>query len=150
MEQGLIIYRRNMPHWRLAGSYYFVTWRVHPEQPDLTEHERTIVANAIKFFKDKRYRLCAYVVMNDHCHAILQPLGDHTLQSIMYSWKSFSTRELQQLGLRFGQLWQREYFDRIVRSEDDFWEKVEYIVTNPRRRWPDVTDYPWAEWFPFE
>ncbi|MDQ3024192.1 MAG: transposase [bacterium] len=150
MEDGLIVYRRNLPHWRLSGSYYFVTWRLDPEQSDLSEDERDVVAAAIKFFSDQRYRLCAYVVMDDHCHTVLQPLDGHSLQSIMYTWKSFTTSQLHRLGLRAGQLWQREYFDRIIRNEDEFWEKVTYIINNPRKRMPEVDKYVWAEWFAFE
>jgi hypothetical protein len=44
----------------------------------------------------------------------------------------------------------REYYDRIICDEEEFWEKVYYIVSNPQRRWPNVTEYAWAEWFPFE
>jgi hypothetical protein len=43
-----------------------------------------------------------------------------------------------------------EYYDRIVRDEADFREKVTYIINNPIKQWPGVTNYQWAEWFPFE
>ena len=35
---------------------------------------------------------------------------------------------------RKGIFWQREYFDRIIRSESDLFEKWNYIRTNPVRK----------------
>jgi hypothetical protein len=33
--EELVKYRRKMPHWRLADSVYFVTWRLEFSQPEL-------------------------------------------------------------------------------------------------------------------
>ncbi len=42
-------------------------------------------------------------------------------------------------------VWQREYFDRILRSEEDVREKAEYIVNNPVRAGlvESQDQYPW-------
>jgi hypothetical protein len=45
---------------------------------------------------------------------------------------------------RFGRIWQDEYFDRIVRDEKEFMQKLDYIVNNPWKRWPNIQDYPWG------
>ena len=87
--------------------------------------------------------------MNDHVHVVLEPLPDHRMQQIIHSWKSFTTNQFWKLG-RVGAVWPREYFDRIVRDEDEFWEKVTYIMNNAPKRWPGTVDYQWAEWFPVE
>jgi len=50
------IYRRHLPHWRMQGAVYFVTWRVHPKQTELRDFERTLVADALRHFDGKRYR----------------------------------------------------------------------------------------------
>lgn len=140
-------YRRNLPHWRLTGAVYFVTWRIHSGQSDLKPAERDLVASGLLHFNAQRYRLYAYVVMNDHVHVLVQPLAGHSLESIVQSWKSFTARVLQKAFGRIGAIWQREYFDRIVRDEDEFWEKVNYMMNNPLKRWPGTQDYVWAKWF---
>jgi hypothetical protein len=43
-------------------------------------------------------------------------------------------------------VWVVESWDRIIRDEDELYEKCTYILNNPRKRWPDVMDYPWAGW----
>ncbi len=45
---------------------------------------------------------------------------------------------------RRGQVWQHEYFDRIVRNDNELVEKLNYIVRNPWKRWPDVDEYRWV------
>jgi hypothetical protein len=45
---------------------------------------------------------------------------------------------------RLGRVWQDEYFDRIIRDDKEFGQKAEYIVGNPRKRWPTVQEYPWV------
>ena len=43
---------------------------------------------------------------------------------------------------RFGRVWQDESFDRIVRDDEEFAQKLDYIVGNPWKRWPEIGDYP--------
>src|SRR5215471_14016952 len=120
MEMPDTQYRRRLPHWQTGGMIYFVTWRLVDGIPELTASERDLVSSSIKFFDGQRYRLMAYVVMNDHVHILFSILGNHSLVSIIHSWKSYTTNRMQRLHRRIGRVWQREYFDRIVAEEDEF------------------------------
>lgn len=140
---SLTVYRDKLPHWRMDGSTYFVTWRLAASQWPLKSEERTIVANAINRFAAERYDLVAYVVMDDHVHVIAAPREAFSLQQIIHTWKSFTTNRLQKDFGRIGAVWQREYFDRIIRDEHELVEKVNYTLNNPARRWPELTEYPW-------
>ena len=99
---------------------------------------------AIRKFDGQRYELAAYVVMDDHAHVLLTPLPPFELGAILHSWKSFTARQMQHEHKRVGQVWQDEYFDRIMRGEHEFRQKAEYIVGNPTRRWPEVRNYSWV------
>lgn len=125
---------------------YFVTWRLRKSQQPLKSEERDTVKSAICYFDGDRYQLYAWVVMDDHCHALVTPLKEHQLKDIMYSWKSFSAYRLQREFGRQGTVWRNESFDRIVRNDAELYEKANYIVNNPRKRWPDLENYPWV-WF---
>jgi len=140
----LTTYRRKLPHWRMQGSIYFVTWRLAKNQPPLNSQERTLVADALKYFDGFRYDLLAYVVMDDHVHALVFPLAPHSLQQILHSWKSFTAKGLRKRSQRGIPVWLDEYFDRIVRDEADLIRKTEYILGNPLKRWPQTEQYPWA------
>ncbi|HLD47179.1 MAG TPA: hypothetical protein VJA64_05095 [Desulfobaccales bacterium] len=92
-EKDLVIYYRRLPHWRLDGSVYFVTWRLAPNQIDLTADERGELMLALKHFDGRRYELYAGVVMHDHVHVLAKPLGNQPLQEIIHSWKSFTAHK---------------------------------------------------------
>jgi REP-associated tyrosine transposase len=140
----LKMYRRKLPHWRIQGSIYFVTWRLARNQPVLHPEERTLVMEAIRHFDGMRYDLLVYVVMDDHVHVLASPLASNSLQQIVHSWKSFTANKLRKFRQRGAPIWQAEYFDRIVRDETDLFQKARYILGNPLKRWPDAEDYPWV------
>lgn len=145
--QNLEVYRRRLPHWRLPGSIYFVTWRIHPSQKphELASEERSLVADAIRHFDGERFLLHGWVVMHDHAHLLIQPNLERDLSGILHSIKSYAANQLQR---RFGRqraVWQDESFDRIMRNEHEYFEKLDYVLTNPQRRWPEMREpYPWV------
>ena len=147
MDSGPFTYRRRLPHLRLDGSVYFVTWRVKAGAPEMSSEERNIVMSTLLHFDRQRYVLHAFVIMNDHVHVVFYPLGDHTVQKTMHSWKTFSSNEVRRVTGRQGGLWQEEYLDRIIRDEDEYWEKLQYIMDNPLKRWPEEVSYKWVMWF---
>ena len=146
MDDGLTVTHRKLPHWRLAGATYLITFCLAEHQPPLAPEERTLVESNLKHFHNERYHLLAHVVMDDHVHAIAYPFPGVELSSITHGWKSFSANRLQRLFNRKGQIWMRESHDRIIRSERDCYEKAEYVMTNPQRRWPGIKDYRWVGW----
>jgi REP element-mobilizing transposase RayT len=79
MTDDLIKYYRRMPHWRLAGSVYFVTWRLAPSQAKLNDEERKVIMSALRHFDGSRYELYAGVVMVDHVHVLIKPLERYRL-----------------------------------------------------------------------
>lgn len=142
LNENLSIYRRKLPHWRKAEAVYFVTWRLHHSQTELTPDERQLLTTALNYFDGKRYELPAYVVMHNHIHVIVEPNNEHQLQAIVHSWKSFN--RLQREYGRKGNIWQDEYFDRIVRDEENLLQKTQYILDNPWKTWPEIKEYQWV------
>ncbi|MFZ0889757.1 MAG: transposase [Candidatus Binataceae bacterium] len=138
------MYRRRLPHWRAEEAVYFVTWRLHKTQPELSADERAMVAAALRNFDLQRYRLVGYVVMNDHVHVVVEPCNGYGLSAIVQSWKSYTANRFQRLYARSARVWQREYFDRVIRDEDELCDKLEYIMGNHQKRWPDIENYPWV------
>jgi len=80
-----------------------------------------------------KFNLYCYCLMPDHFHALIGP-GDsnRALGEICGAFKSLSTHAYWQLYK--GRLWQRRFFDHIIRNEDDFFETMEYIKLNPVRK----------------
>ena len=143
-DEDMQFYRRDLPHLRIVNAVYFVTWRLLRSQGRLTNQERTLVASVLGHFHGEKYDLIAYVVMDDHVHVLVHPHHKQFLQDILHSWKSYSTNEMQRKFGRKGRIWQEEYFDRVVRNNDELIEKATYIQNNPFKRWPELAHYPWV------
>ena len=135
--------RRHLPHWEGAGAIYFVTWSLARPQAVLSADERDLVVDALRHFADDRYGLSAWVVMDDHVHVIVRPFHGWSLSRILHSWKSYTAHQIVRAGRRAAPVWQNESYDRIVRDEDEMTRFTGYIVENPRRRWPELTEYKW-------
>jgi len=133
----------------MRGAVYYVTWSLREDGGELTPEHRSIVQECLLHFHEQRYRLFVYVVMNDHVHLIVQPMEGFELSKILHTWKSFTAHEINKLSGRVGSLWLDESYNHIIRIEPELYQKAEYIVTNPVRRWPGIKDYKWCGWFDF-
>ena len=136
--------RRQLPHLRASDACYFVTWRLHRCQQPLGDEERGLVADVVCHFEGVRHVLGAWVIMDDHVHAIIKPLGPSTLDSVVHSWKSVSAKGLARKFGRVAPIWQGGTFDRILRQQGEPTAAHAYIVANPARRWPGLSTYPWV------
>jgi REP element-mobilizing transposase RayT len=92
-----------------------------------------VVAEALLHFDGERYRLAAWCVMPNHVHAAVTPLLAYELSDILHSWKSFTSKEANKLLGRDGQFWQVEYFDHLIRGDEDFVHALEYVLGNPSK-----------------
>jgi REP element-mobilizing transposase RayT len=90
-----------------------------------------IVAETLRHFEGERSLLHAWVVMPNHAHVLFTQLGDHTLASLMHSWKGFSARQINARMNQTGTIWQKSYFDRMIRDWDHFANCARYIRNNP-------------------
>ena len=68
--------------------------------------------------------------MPNHVHALFVQNPQWPLEKIIHSWKRFTARKLNAILDRHGNLWQRDYFDRLVRDEKHFGNCVRYIRRN--------------------
>ena len=92
-----------------------------------------LVLEAMKFFDGDRYTLHAWSVMPNHVHAVLSPHDGHQLEKVLHSWKSSTGKKANELLGEAGSFWQEEYYDHVVRDEDDFRNQVRYILENPQK-----------------
>lgn len=102
-----------------------------------------MVAQAFQHFHGQRYHLLAWCVMPNRVHVLLSPLRGHTLDGILHSWKSYTAHKANTLLGRTGHLWQREYFDHLVRGQSSLRKITLYIRDNPKRA--GLLNWAWVE-----
>lgn len=141
---------KNLPHWQMPGSIYWVTFRTI-NHFILSPNHRNIVLETILFDEGKRHKLYCCVIMPDHVHLIVQPSQNKKpnqywpLGKLIQSWKVVSAKRIQKTTGKTGSIWQSERMDRIIRNEKEYMEKLSYVLDNPVRaglvmNWKD---YQW-------
>jgi REP element-mobilizing transposase RayT len=153
--EGARYSRRRLPHFERPWAIYAVTVTTRSGRC-LSPKARTIVLNSLRHFHIRRYELFAACVVPDHLHVLLQPwpkANNETgtvvfwpLSELMHSIKSFSAHRINELENKTGGVWEKERFDRYIRSDRDLQEKFHYILRNP---WDSGVakqnqDYPWV------
>lgn len=91
----------------------------------------SIVQESLLYGDGAQYALAAWCVMPTHVHVVTELLKGGAMAEIVQRWKSFSAHEINKAAGRKGVLWQREYFDRFMRSEQQFEWTVAYVENNP-------------------
>ncbi len=135
-----------------VGSY-FVTVCTHKRQP-FFQMENPAVGNGLCAVpnqivhrwiaetqsKYKNIIIDKYIIMPDHLHFIVTITERHTdssLSDAMQFFKTMTTNEYirgvkQGLLPPFkGKIWQKSYYDHIIRNQQDYNEAWEYIENNP-------------------
>jgi REP element-mobilizing transposase RayT len=142
-------YRRMLPHYQKAGRAVFITFCKANQIPFTPEARDTILQHCLHDH-GKRYELHGAVVMPDHVHLLLCPLLDekgwpYSLPVILKLLKGTSARSVNKLSGSYGPIWQEESFDHVLRSQESFEEKLEYLRQNPVRRGlvKRPEDYKW-------
>jgi REP element-mobilizing transposase RayT len=102
----------------------------------------TLVAGALNHFNGDRYDLFAWSIMPNHVHVVFRPLGEEGLAPILHSWKSYTGTRANRILRRSGPFWQKEYFDHLVRSDEDLWRFCRYVRDNPVKG--GLRDWPWV------
>lgn len=87
-----------------------------------------------------------YVAMPDHLHFFVAPGNrEGDLSKYLQAFRALVTRQLRPLGYPYP-LWQREFFDHLLRSNESYEEKWHYVRENPvRKRLVDKAEnWPYA------
>jgi len=120
-------------HIELPGYAYFIT---------------TGLVNDLNIFKDENccgllvkdldfyrrtlhYQLYGYIIMPDHFHWIIQLSAQTKLAVVMNKIKGHSSFTINKYLGRTGKLWQKGYYEHVIRNGKDFEEKINYIHKNP-------------------
>jgi REP element-mobilizing transposase RayT len=101
-----------------------------------------LVVAALQHFDGTRYRLLTWCVMPNHVHVVFRPAPEHGLAGILHSWKSFTAKRANRILRKSGEFWQREYYDHLVRDEQDLQRIAHYVMENPARA--GLKDWKWV------
>jgi putative transposase len=87
-----------------------------------------------------------YVIMSDHVHIFcVEAAGGsrHSLSRFVGAWKEWTAKELIRTLPTTTPVWQKRFFDHVLRSEESYAEKWEYVRDNPVRAGLVVDSNSW-------
>ncbi|MDY0151235.1 MAG: transposase [Candidatus Cloacimonas sp.] len=94
-----------------------------------------LVQDKILSMHNRLYYLYAFTIMPNHVHLLIKPLSldaiPYSLSEIMKQLKGCTSRQVNMLLERSGQLWMREYWDYWVRNQQELVNIMEYMRNNP-------------------
>ncbi len=131
--------RPHLPHLQpsIRQPIVFLTIVTHERRPILAcapayEILRSIWANSPSL---DGWTVGQYVLMPDHVHLFARAATDaKPLARWVQTWKSLSSRRLAADLKITPPIWQKNYFDRFLRSADNYGEKWNYVAANPARK----------------
>lgn len=134
---------------KLFGTIVGATLRGRPNRPDKMI-EKWVLELENKF---DNLKIDKYIIMPDHIHLLISVsdnlTGDHTgspLPFVIDWFKTMTTNEYIR-GVKNGiyppfdkHIWQRNYFEHVVRCEQDYEEIWRYIEENPLKHYLRITN----------
>lgn len=118
----------------LPNHAYFITTVTHGRKPIFTNlgMARRVINSMCRLEQENLLHSLAWVLMPDHLHWLFQ-LRNGELAEVMKLFKGRSAKSLNGLRGKEGAIWQRAYYDRAVRPDEDLRGLSRYIVANPLR-----------------
>jgi putative transposase len=101
------------------------------------------VTQLLRSAADERFAILAYCFMPDHLHVLAEGVDESSdLRAFVHRWKQAS--EFAWRRQTGDQLWQRGYYEHVLRSNEDVFALARYLIANPLRAGlvRDVLDYP--------
>lgn len=89
-----------------------------------------LVENALLFFHMERYVLHAWIIMSNHVHVMFTPREEHSLGSILHSWRSFTANKANKYLKKNEEFWFPESYDRYIRDGEHYKRTKRYIEYN--------------------
>lgn len=125
----------------------FITFVTQNRKEILIENV-DILRESFKYSQTKyEYEIIASVVLKEHCHIILSAENQNDIPKIIRAIKfDFSKNipinyledvELSMSAIKRGEkgIWQRRYYDHIIRDEQDLYKHLDYIHYNPTKHY---------------
>jgi len=137
----------DFPYRDSAPAYHVTICANRPARPFNDPRLAASIIDTLNWLRENRgVEIYGYCLMPDHLHLLLRLTKPNwTLSQVIHSFKSVTTRKAWALDYE-GTIWQRRFYDHILRKSEDASEIVRYMLANPVRAGlvEDPDDYPYS------
>jgi putative transposase len=149
--------------WHKGGTYFFTVNLLHRKGNDLLVQHIQSLRQAVKEVKARHpFVIHGWVVLPEHFHCLIQlPPDDADYATRLRLIKVGFSKSLPKIErrsavrVRRGErgIWQRRYWEHVIRDEADYRAHLDYIHYNPVKHgwvkqvkdWPYSTFHRWVE-----
>jgi putative transposase len=121
------------PHLYLKNSFYFITARTINKISyfDTNYKKQIFIEKLNEILKEFGFLCYAYVVLDNHYHILIKSSGNRAISSFINKLHSITSLQINRLDKTPGRKIWYQYWDRLARSETDFYIYFNYIHFNP-------------------
>ena len=118
-----------------GGRVYFVTTVTKGRRTLFTSFKlaRLVIKSLVILEYKFDITIIAWVVMPDHIHLLIRLEGIDELSEVIKSLKSNSALAINRSSGRIGSLWQANFYDHALRTDESIVDVARYIIMNPVR-----------------
>ncbi|MFI5211590.1 MAG: REP-associated tyrosine transposase [Ignavibacteria bacterium] len=133
-----------------TGYVYFITICTFDRQPHFINKELAgFIESVIDFYiNNNTIAVYCYCIMPDHIHILLSLCDEYEkgLSSWVSSFKRYINAEAENR-FRIKNIWQGNYHDHVVRTNESLNNIAEYILNNPVRKGivSEWMEYPFSK-----
>ena len=142
--------------YRIKGGCYFFTVNLLERNNTLLVDQIDLLRESVRLCQQKRpFHINAWVVLPEHMHCIWTlPEGDDDFSN---RWKMIKTQfskglpkneRRSKVRIKRGErgIWQRHYWEHLIRDEADYRRHVDYVHVNPLKHGyvQRVQDWPYS------
>ena len=139
----------NIRRYDTTGRPVFITAVCHRRIPYLKrDWQKELLLSVMREVKSSSgFAMNAYVILDEHFHWIITPEKNNfstIMQSIKLRFVHRYKKAIKQK--KNATLWQRRFWDHIIRSAEDLHRHMDYIHFNPVKHGyvPRPSDYKWS------
>lgn len=142
--------------WHPGGTYFFTVNLLQRQGNDLLVRHIELLRSTVDLVRRRHpFQIHGWVVLPEHLHCVIElPVGDADfatrwrLIKIGFSKALPKTERLSEVRIRRGErgIWQRRYWEHLIRDERDFQAHMDYVHINPVKHGlvQRVADWPYS------
>jgi putative transposase len=127
--------------WHAGGTYFFTVNLLQRHGNDLLVRRVDLLRKIVRSVRSRHpFQMHGWVVLPDHIHCVIElPRNDSEFETrwrlikLEFSKALPRTEHLSAVRVRRGErgIWQRRYWEHLVRDEADFRAHMDYVHINP-------------------
>jgi len=137
-----------LKHFIMDGYCYFLTSTTERRKQIFSNFGNAQILCDIIYNLRKREKLflLGFTIMPEHFHLIIIPKENIVVSWVMQEIKKGSARLINIGSNTRGKIWMDEFYDYVIRDENDLIKHLNYIYNNAvKRRFVEVpSEYPWS------